>query len=150
MSPEKADRFGIDFVDPDELIDFIEEEKSTESPRPPTQVDKESQETDVTESVEDLDEFEDEDDLTFTDKIVEEASEYVVKRKEDTRGRLAVLYTVFTFIIFIIGIAICVLDGLNRSVSIIDNLSTVLPLLSGLFLGTLGFVLGYYFRKDDE
>lgn len=97
----------------------------------------------------DEDEFEDYT-LPYTNQIIEEASEYVVKRKEDTRGRLALAYTIFTFIIFIIGIFICVLDGLVRGVSIIDNLSTVLPLLSGLFLGTLGFVLGYYFRGDNE
>ncbi|MCA9387406.1 hypothetical protein KC669_05235, partial [Candidatus Dojkabacteria bacterium] len=54
------------------------------------------------------------------------------------------------FIVFIFAMFIAVLDGLIRHVSIIDNLSVVIPLVSGVFLGTLGFVLGYYFRREEE
>lgn len=68
-------------------------------------------------------------------------------KREDTRGRLAIIYTVATFIMFGLGFLVSVLDAFWRQVSIIDNLATILPLLSGIFLGSLGFVLGYYFRK---
>lgn len=74
----------------------------------------------------------------------------IFQKREDTRSRLAIIYTVLTFIVFFAGMLISVLDGLSRGVSIIDNLEVVIPLISGVFLGTLGFVLGYYFRKGEE
>lgn len=74
----------------------------------------------------------------------------VIRKREDTRSTLAIIYVIATFAVFVLGMFIAVLDGLNREVSIIDNLSEIIPLFSGVFLGTLGFVLGYYFRKGDE
>jgi len=148
MSNNSSDteKFGIEFVDPNDLIQFIEEtnaesDEDTGAPAKPLSKLKEPQSSEDSEG-NDLE-------LVYTDKIIEEASEYIVKKQEDTRGRLAILYTFFTFFMFILGIVICVIDGLNRNVSIIDNLSVVLPLLSGIFLGTLGFVIGYYFRKNE-
>jgi len=135
MPQENEEKFGIEFVDPDELIRFIEEGQ-------------EDEETQTPQEIEEPEEYSEEQ-LTYADRIAEEATEYVVKKQEDIRGRLAILYTVFTFLIFILGIFICVLDGVIRQVSIIDNLTSVLPLLSGIFLGTLGFVIGYYFRKNE-
>lgn len=73
----------------------------------------------------------------------------ISQKREDTRGTLAIIYTIATFLMFVMGFVVAVLDGVLRGVSIIQNLSTVLPLLSGIFLGTLGFVLGYYFRKSE-
>lgn len=84
------------------------------------------------------------------DTIVSKNENYIYSKGEDTRSRLATLYTVLTFLIFFLGMFIAVLDGLVRRVSIIDNLEIVIPLISGVFLGTLGFVLGYYFRKEEE
>lgn len=86
--------------------------------------------------------------------IVDEADEgdkvFELKAKrEDTRGRLAIIYTLATFLMFLLGFLVSVIDASWRQVSIIDNLSTVLPLISGIFLGSLGFVLGYYFRKVE-
>lgn len=80
----------------------------------------------------------------------EVASDYALKRREDTRGTLALVYTVSTFIVFGLGMLIAVVDAVMRNVSIIDNLKEVLPLISGLFLSSLGFVLGYYFRKGED
>ncbi len=71
-------------------------------------------------------------------------------KREDTKSRLAIIYTTLTFLVFFTVMGIVVLDGLARKVSIIDNLEVVIPLISGVFLGTLGFVLGYYFRKGEE
>ncbi|MCA9381078.1 hypothetical protein KC678_02340 [Candidatus Dojkabacteria bacterium] len=84
------------------------------------------------------------------DLIISSAVESVYRKREDTRSRLALIYTIFTFFVFIFAMVIAVLDGLVRKVSIIDNLSVVIPLISGVFLGTLGFVLGYYFRREEE
>lgn len=74
----------------------------------------------------------------------------ILKKREDFRGTLALVYTVSTFLLFLIAMVIAVIDGINRDVSIIENLERLLPLLSGIFLGTLGFVLGYYFRKSYD
>lgn len=143
MSDNQDEKFGIEFVDPNDLIKFIEETKDEN-----TNPSNESAQSSVEEY--ESDEYpEDEDELLYTDKIAEEAAEYIVKKQEDTRGMLAIIYVICTFIIFLVGIIICVIDGLSRGVSIIENLTTVMPLLSGIFLGTLGFVLGYYFRKED-
>lgn len=79
--------------------------------------------------------------------IVEEIN--IRRRREDTRGLLAVIYTMATFAIFILGFVVAILDAAWRQTSIIENLTTILPLISGIFLGSLGFVLGYYFRKIE-
>jgi hypothetical protein len=84
----------------------------------------------------------------FVTEILENQS--VIEKQEDTRGRLALIYTVATFAVFFFGMIIAVIDGLVRDVSIIENMKEILPLISGIFLGTLGFILGYYFRKGEE
>lgn len=71
-------------------------------------------------------------------------------KREDTRGRLAIIYTMLTFLMFGLGFVVSILDAILNDTSIIANLSTVLPLISGIFLGTLGFVLGYYFKKMED
>lgn len=73
----------------------------------------------------------------------------IENKREDTRGRLAIIYTVATFSMFFLGFVAALLDAWLRGSSIVDNLSTILPLISGIFLGSLGFVLGYYFRKAE-
>jgi hypothetical protein len=87
--------------------------------------------------------------MEYANKIEEKASEYVIKKQEDVRSNLAVIYVIGTFIIFLLGFAVAVFDAVNRNVSVIDNLKEILTLLSGIFLGTLGFVLGYYFKKGE-
>ena len=74
----------------------------------------------------------------------------IEEKRENTRGRLAIIYTIATFLIFVLGFVVAVIDSVVRGTSIIDGLSVILPLLSGMFLGSLGFVLGYYFRKTED
>jgi hypothetical protein len=71
-------------------------------------------------------------------------------KREDVRGRLAIIYTVATFIMFVLGFVVAVIDAVTRQVPIVNSLQTILPLISGIFLGSLGFVLGYYFRKVEN
>jgi hypothetical protein len=71
-------------------------------------------------------------------------------KREDVRGQLAIIYTVATFMMFVFTFIVAVLDGLLRQTSIVDGLTTLIPLVSGVFLGSLGFVLGYYFRKVED
>ncbi len=70
-------------------------------------------------------------------------------KREDVRGRLAVIYTVATFVMFALGFVVAVIDAIARQVPIVTSLQTILPLISGIFLGSLGFVLGYYFRRAE-
>lgn len=70
-------------------------------------------------------------------------------KREDVRGRLAIIYTVATFMMFILGFVVSVIDAITRQIPIVDSLKEILPLISGIFLGSLGFVLGYYFRKAE-
>lgn len=71
-------------------------------------------------------------------------------KREDVRGQLAIIYTVATFGMFVMTFLVSILDALLRETSIVDSLSTLIPLVSGVFLGSLGFVLGYYFRKVED
>jgi superfamily I DNA and/or RNA helicase len=127
------------FLDPDDLL--TEDEAGIE--------------LSSTQLVEHVDETEEiklqkEDKLNSLVKEAESVSEYVVKKKEETRGILALIYLRATFLIFILGFVVSVVDSLINKTSIIENLQKLLPLISGIFLGSLGFVIGYYFRKDEE
>ena len=135
--------YELEFIDPSELIQFQGEPGVLDARKLAPSAEKDEDETEY----EAENEYESE---SFLSKVKESSSDYVIKSREDTRGRLALNYTVLTFIIFILAIIIAVIDGLHRNVSIIDNLREILPLLSGIFLGTLGFVLGYYFKKSEE
>lgn len=129
--------YDVAFIDPEDLVDFISE--NTES----------SPDEEVV-TPEDIYLQEEEPSLKYTEKLKESSSDYVIKKREDIKGRLALIYTIFTFIIFLLVILVAVIDGIVRKTSIIDNLNTLLPLVSGIFLGSLGFVLGYYFKKEDD
>ncbi len=82
--------------------------------------------------------------------LVDEGAINILTKREDVRGRLAIIYTIATFTMFVLGFLVAILDSLITKNSLIDNLTTILPLLSGIFLGTLGFVLGYYFRQTES
>lgn len=82
--------------------------------------------------------------------LVQKDETNIQSKREDTRGRLALIYTVATFGIFVLGFIVSVIDAAIAGTSMIDNLTQLLPLISGIFLGTLGFVLGYYFRRGEE
>lgn len=81
-----------------------------------------------------IDEEDLEDGLNLSPDIVSPNGDAVFVKREDTRSRLATIYTLATFFIFILGMLIAVLDGLHRNVSIIANLSEVIPLISGVVL----------------
>lgn len=88
--------------------------------------------------------------LSLNSNLLKSDQDSVIEKQEDTRSRLAIIYLIATFLVFVLGMALAVIDGIVRQVSIVENLKEILSLISGIFLGTLGFVLGYYFRKGDE
>jgi hypothetical protein len=117
--------------------------------------DTKAQDLDIIENIDDfeIDYPEDFPDFTETDisKYLSESNSQVLSTKrESTRGQLAIIYTLATFLMFVLGFVVSIVDAAWRQVSIIDNLTTVLPLISGIFLGSLGFVLGYYFRRIED
>lgn len=123
----------IEFIDPNEFIEFIQDEN----------LDLDSTESELSEQSASVE-------TPVADRLREISSEYITRKREDTRERLATIYISATFVLFFLVIIVSVIDGIARGVSIVDNLSTILPVLSGIFLGTLGFILGYYFRKGED
>lgn len=135
----EENNYDVYFLDPEDIIKFIPDEELSR------------EEIDKIESISTYLESEGDTGQGMISRELEEnALDYVNKRAEDTRGRLAIIYTISTFIIFILGFIVSVIDSILRSTSIIQNLQVILPLLSGIFLGLLGFVVGYYFRKEEE
>ncbi|BCX14127.1 MAG: hypothetical protein KatS3mg085_659 [Candidatus Dojkabacteria bacterium] len=132
MNEQEKEPKLIEFIDPNELISFEENTDDEENT-----ISEESFEEVLSEYKQD----------EYAQKIDQTS---ILRKREDYRGILALVYTACTFIVFLVVIAISVIDGLNRDVSIIVNLKETIPLVSGVFLGTLGFVLGYYFKKDNE
>jgi hypothetical protein len=126
----------IEFIDPNNLIAFESVDKNHLEELDENQLD--SQLESIFEEGE------------LSEKFEETSQDYVIKKKEDIRGRLAIIYTVLTFSVFILGFLAAIIDSLMTKSSLIQNLQVILPLISGIFLGTLGFVIGYYFKKENE
>lgn len=150
MKPKEPKEYELGFIDQDDLVDFVSEENEISDGERGTEPTQEGQ----LESSYPMPAEEEGDDLipVLMEKKVKSAlnEESVLTKRENTRGRLALIYTLATFLVFLVGIFVAVLDGLNREVSIIENLKEVVPLFSGVYLGTLGFVLGYYFKNDEN
>lgn len=132
---KKSDTF-IQFIDPQELIEFIPD-KDLGS------VEMESED----ESIEVLGTS---DSMRITESIKVDAESYAIVKKEDTRGRLAIIYTVATLLIFVFVILLSFIESIINKTSLVANLTQIIPLISGVLFGTLGFVLGYYFRNDTN
>jgi hypothetical protein len=148
IKDQGIERKHIEFIDPEEFITFVQDENLNLDETTPEETPTAGERGDVVE-----DEVPIEEEILPTDipqkvNLAIEQSK-VLEKREDTRGRLAVIYTFATFLIFLIGIGVSVIDGINRDVSIIDNLKDTISLFSGVFLGTLGFILGYYFKSSD-
>jgi hypothetical protein len=85
-------------------------------------------------------EFEDADNTAIITQI------RIQEKREDARGRLAAIFTIATFVIFVLAMLIAAISEGNK----VDNIKEVMITVSGIFSGLLGFVIGYYFRKGDE
>lgn len=73
----------------------------------------------------------------------------VIVRREKTRGTLALVFVIGFFIIIVAGfllVAFANSDLKDKAA----NLKDILLAISGILSGPLGFVVGYYFRKQDE
>ncbi len=101
MSNRESEKFGVEFVDPDKFIEFIEDSKDQDSGVPqaaapmsskPPQVEFDESQPSfdgiANESFEDEydveDDLDQDNELVYTDRITEEAGDYIIKKKEDT------------------------------------------------------------------
>lgn len=161
---KKDSLIKVGLIDPEEMLDSKPaSNEAGELPQTTTYQSSTSTAGDGGEVIEDkLDEtdLEEEAEMSYEDGLEEGLNlnpnllksdlDSVIEKKEDTRSRLATIYLLATFFIFVLGMGLAVIDAIIRDVSIVENLKEVLSIISGIFLGTLGFVLGYYFRKGDE
>ncbi|MBN1916078.1 SoxR reducing system RseC family protein [Candidatus Dojkabacteria bacterium] len=70
----------------------------------------------------------------------------VAVKKEDIRGRVASVFLVGFFIVLISVIVISVFSEGDK----ISNLKEAMLTVSGILAAPLGFVIGYYFRSQEE
>lgn len=132
---KKSDTF-IQFIDPQELIEFIP--------------DKDLGSVEMEPGDETVEVLGTSDPMRITESIKVDAESYAIVKKEDTRGRLAIIYTVATLLIFVFVILLSFIESIINKTSLVANLTQIIPLISGVLFGTLGFVLGYYFRNDTN
>ncbi len=132
---KKSDTF-IQFIDPQELIEFIP--------------DKDLGSVEMEPGDESIEVLGTSDPMRITESIKVDAESYAIVKKEDTRGRLAIIYTVATLLIFVFVILLSFIESIINKTSLVANLTQIIPLISGVLFGTLGFVLGYYFRNDTN
>ncbi|MBD3362580.1 hypothetical protein GF362_02575 [Candidatus Dojkabacteria bacterium] len=73
----------------------------------------------------------------------------IKQKREETRGTLAMVFILGFFITLILGGLMVALaeDQLDNKVK---NLQDVFLAISGILSGPLGFVVGYYFRRQEE
>ncbi len=150
MESNQRTKTNTVFIDPAELAEIFKEEKDrTKAPAAPQTKEEEIDEDDL------IDEAEQSYDEGFEDglssvEITNIAQDSLLEKREDTRSRIYIIFKVLNFSVFVLIIIVSVIDGLARNVSIIENLERAIPLISGVFLGSLGFVVGYYFRSGDD
>lgn len=78
-------------------------------------------------------------------KVDKEFSEIQFKQ-EDTRGRFAIVFLIGFFIILTAGLVIGVFVETAR----IKNVTDMILTISGVLSGPLGFIIGYYFKRQEE
>ena len=73
----------------------------------------------------------------------------IEKQREDTRSEIALYYVkgflVIVAFALILGLLLVYLGKIS-----FENLTNILVTLSGILSGTLGFVVGYYFKSSDS
>lgn len=77
----------------------------------------------------------------------EEQIEVVLRKKKETaRERLAIVFVIGLFIIITIGMVLGYLGDSEK----VENITRIVISISGVLTGPLGFIIGYYFRKQEE
>lgn len=67
-------------------------------------------------------------------------------KKEDTRGKFAIFFLIGFFLVVLIGIVI----GSMAESENVKNMTQIILTISGILSGPLGFIVGYYFRRQEE
>lgn len=78
---------------------------------------------------------------------IDKQIEVVLKKKrEATRERLAYVFVIGVFTILIIG----AIFGFASNKDQVKNITDLVLAFSGVLSGPLGFVIGYYFKRQEE
>ena len=88
------------------------------------------------EEIEELADVEPQDQLEVTIK----------KKKEAARERLAYVFVIGLFIIIIIAMIL----GFTSDQEHVQNIIDLVLAISGVLSGPLGFIVGYYYKKQEE
>lgn len=67
-------------------------------------------------------------------------------KREDTRGSLALVFLIGFFLMLFVGLLVAATSAGDRIAASTEILLTI----SGILSGPLGFVVGYYFRSQDQ
>lgn len=88
------------------------------------------------EEIEELPDIETEEQLEVTLK----------KKREAMRERLAIVFIIGMFLILIIAIVVGYLSGQDQ----VKNITDLVLAISGILSAPLGFIIGYYFKSQEE
>ncbi len=88
------------------------------------------------ETIEQLPDIKSEEQIEFTLK----------KKKEAARERLAIVFVIGLFIVILVGMVLAYLGDETK----VQNITQTIVSISGVLTGPLGFIIGYYFRKQEE
>jgi nitrogen fixation/metabolism regulation signal transduction histidine kinase len=70
----------------------------------------------------------------------------ISEKREDTRGRLAMVFLLGFFVILLVALIVAVISSDDK----VTAIKEVVLAISGILSGPLGFVVGYYFRSKEE
>ena len=70
----------------------------------------------------------------------------VAFKKEDIRGRVASVFLIGFFVVLVGAVIVSALSDGDK----VGNLKELLITVSGILAAPLGFVIGYYFRSQEE
>lgn len=77
----------------------------------------------------------------------QEQIEITLKKKRETvREKLAYAFVIGLFMVIIIGMILGYLADQEK----VQNITDLIIALSGILSGPIGFIIGYYFRKQEE
>ncbi|MDD3647694.1 MAG: hypothetical protein PHS44_04310 [Candidatus Dojkabacteria bacterium] len=81
------------------------------------------------------------------DVSTEEQIEVTLKKKrEATREKLAYVFVIGVFTLLVIG----AIFGFASNQDQVKNITDLLLAISGILSGPLGFIIGYYFKRQEE
>ncbi|MBU0976505.1 MAG: hypothetical protein ABIE03_02080 [Patescibacteria group bacterium] len=79
-------------------------------------------------------------------KMEEQIEVTLKKKREATRERLAYVFVIGVFTLLLIG----AIFGFASNKDQVKNITDLLLAFSGILSGPLGFIVGYYFKRQED